>query len=105
VAAHCGPSISSAANLFEAALAGGHAATAQQLGGLQIGCRADFLVLDSHSPSLLGIPKDHVLDALVFSSPEVAHHSVYVAGKAVAQRADPAMTHAFAHTMRVLWET
>lgn len=105
VAAHCGPSISSAANLLEAALAGGHAATAQQLGGLQIGCRADFLVLDSHAPSLLGIPKDHVLDALVFSSPDVAHHAVYVAGKAVAQRADPAMTSAFAHTMRVLWET
>jgi formimidoylglutamate deiminase len=105
VAAHCGPSISSAANLFEAALAGGHAATAQQLGGLQIGCRADFLVLDSHSSSLLGIPKDHVLDALVFSSPDVAHQAVYVAGKTVAQRADPAMIRAFAHTMRVLWET
>jgi formimidoylglutamate deiminase len=105
VAAHCGPSFSSAANLLEAALAGGHASTAQPLGGLQIGCRADFLVLDSHSSSLLGIPKDHVLDALFFSSPDVTHQAVYVAGKTVAQRADPAMTRAFAHTMRVLWET
>jgi hypothetical protein len=53
----------------------------------------------------LGIPKDHVLDALVFSSPDHAHQAVYVAGKTVAQRADPEMTRAFAQTMRVLWET
>ena len=103
VAAHCGPSTSSAANLLEAALAGGDAATAQPLGGLQIGKRADFQVLDGQASGLLGVPTEHVLDALVFSSPAAAPLSVYIAGKAVAHHADAAMASAFAQTMGALW--
>ncbi len=90
---------SSAAALFEAALAGGHAASGQALGGIAVGQRADFCVLDAQSPALLGIPADHVLDALVFSSPDARFDAVYVAGQAAQLNSDAR----FAQTMHALW--
>ena len=89
----------SAAALFEAALAGGLAASGQALGGIAIGQRADFCVLDAQSPALLGIPADHMLDALVFSSPDARFDAVYVAGQAVQVQSDAR----FAGTMHALW--
>ena len=85
--------------MFEAAMGGGLNATGLALGGLKVGQRADFAVLDPQSPSLLGIPADHVLDALVFSSPDARFGSVYVAGR-------PAHLHndtGFASAMHALW--
>lgn len=90
---------SSAAALFEAALGGGHAASGQALGGLTVGQRADFCVLDAQSPALLGIPADHVLDALVFSSPDARFDAVYVGGQAAQVQGDTR----FAQTMHALW--
>jgi len=90
---------SSAAALFEAALGGGHAASGQALGGLTVGQRADFCVLDAQSPALLGIPADHVLDTLVFSSPDARFDAVYVAGQAAQMHSDAR----FAQTMHALW--
>ncbi len=104
VAAHCGPGTSSAANLLEAALDGGRAATGLPLGGLQIGQRADFQVLNQQASSLLGVPRARVLDALVFSSPAAEPEAVYVAGQAVAHRARAEVARAFAQTMGALWE-
>ena len=72
---------SSAAALFNAALAGGSAATGLALGGIARGQRADFLVLDRAAPALLGIAPEHRLDALVFSSPDAGFSEVYVAGR------------------------
>jgi len=83
VAAQTGRSPSSAAVLFEAALAGGQAATSRPLGAIEAGRRADFLVLDAQSPALLGVPAEHVLNALVFSSPEARFAEVFVAGEQV----------------------
>jgi formimidoylglutamate deiminase len=83
VAAQTGGNASSAAVLFESALAGGHKATALPLGAIEVGRRADFLVLDAQAPALLGVPADHLLDALVFSSPEARFTDVFVAGKPV----------------------
>ena len=83
VAAQTGSNASSAAVLFEAALASGHKATALPLGAIEVGRRADFLVLDAQAPALLGVPCDHVLDALVFSSPEARFTDVFVAGRPV----------------------
>jgi formimidoylglutamate deiminase len=103
VAADCGPSTSSAANLFNAALAAGQTATAQPLGAIQVGNRADFLVLDAQSPALLGIPPAHVLDALVFSSPDASPQAVFVAGRAVEHQADAQRSSAFAQAMAALW--
>ncbi len=83
VAAHTGSHTSSAAALFEAALVGGAPATAQLLGGVAVGQRADFLVLDAASPALLGVPAGQRLDALVFSSPQALFPEVFVAGQPV----------------------
>lgn len=103
VAAHCGPSTSTAVNLLDAALGGGQAATALPLSGIKVGSRADFQVLEQQASNLLGVPREYVLDALVFSSPAAEAHSVYVAGQAVSHRPDPALTKAFAQTMGELW--
>lgn len=94
---------SSAAGLFEAALAGGFPATGQMQAGLAPGHRADFVTLDLDSPALLGVPAGHLLDALVFSSPGAAFGEVYVAGEAVA--ALPAQhTEVFVGAIRQLWK-
>ncbi len=109
---------SSAAAMFEAALAGGAPATGQALGGIAVGRRADFLVLDGDAPSLLGLPPDHLLDALVFSGAAAAISQTWVAGRCVvsadtphadaAGRADPgasdaALRDAFTRAMKSLW--
>ena len=74
---------STAAALFEAALAGGGTATSQPLGGIAVGNRADFCVLDAQSPALLGVPDAQLLDALVFSSPVARFADVFVGGQQV----------------------
>ncbi|MBI5274881.1 MAG: formimidoylglutamate deiminase [Burkholderiales bacterium] len=74
---------STAAALFEGALEGGTAAAGLPLGGLAAGQRADFSVVDRSSPTLLGVPDDHVLDAMVFSSPDARLSDVFVAGRRI----------------------
>ncbi len=69
VAAAPGREPSSAARLFEAALAGGAAAAGWHEGGLRAGARADLLVLDQADPALAGVPGSHLLDAFVFAAP------------------------------------
>ena len=107
VAAHCSGSDntqgSTAANLFEAALRGGHAATGRALGGLALGQRADFVVLDTAAPALLGVPDSHLLDALVFSSPDARPQAVFVAGRAVATQVQGTLARDFVQTMQALW--
>ena len=101
VAARSALSESSAAALFEGAIEGGSAAAGLPLGGLSVGQRADFCVVDLSSPSLVGVPQDHVLDAMVFSSPDARVKDVHVAGRRVPARD---ATEAFAKAMRELWE-
>ena len=74
-----------AAGLFNAALAGGSSACGLPTGGLVAGQRADFSVVDTTSAALLGVPADHLLDAMVFSSPDARLAEVYVAGRPVVQ--------------------
>ncbi len=90
---------SSAAALLEAALVGGRNATGLELGGLKVGQRADFAVLDVQSPSLLGMPADHRLDGLVFSSPDARFDAVYVAGELAHLHNNAG----FAAAMHALW--
>jgi len=55
-------------SLYEQAVAGGAVAAGDQDGGrLEVGARADLIVLDDHSPMLVGHGADSLLDALVFS--------------------------------------
>ena len=112
VAAQAAQRQSSAQALFESALAGGETATLRPVGGIAVGRRADFLVLDTEAPALLGMPADHRLDALVFSSPQAKFKAVYVAGNRTLGGADPANVQAgvrtaiaqdFARTMTELW--
>lgn len=83
VASQTSGELSTAAVLFEAALRGGSAATSKNVGGIEIGNRADFQVLNTESPALLGMPADYMLDAFVFSSPSDKLQEVYVAGNQV----------------------
>jgi formimidoylglutamate deiminase len=92
---------SSAGVLFEGALQGGSAASGLPLGGLAVGQRADFMVLDAQAPALLGVPTDHTLDAAIFSSGGGSPvGSVHVAGRP-ATRPDTAA--AFRGAMQGLW--
>ncbi len=72
---------STAARLFQRALAGGAAAAGFAHWGLQPGARADLLVVDTAAPALLGVPPSHTLDAMVFSSPNRPFRDVLVAGR------------------------
>ncbi len=101
IAAGWGASPSSAANLFEAALAGGVAACGQPLAGIAVGQRADWLVLDARSGPLCGIPPEMTLDAAVFSSPAAPLLAVYVAGQETPTT--PQADDGFTQAMHALW--
>jgi formimidoylglutamate deiminase len=104
ISARAGRRESTAAVLFEGALAGGPAASGRSLGGLRVGQRADFMVLDREAPSLLGVQDQQLLDALVFSTPHAGAMQVHVAGRAVkplAQR--PELADAMRGAMHALW--
>jgi formimidoylglutamate deiminase len=110
---------STAAALFEAALAGGAAAAGLPIlsglpvllsgGGLQAGARADFCVLDETAPALLGVGEKHILDAAVFSSPNQALRDVYVGGRCLVRDRgmlgtdDVQIKTAFSQAMKTLW--
>lgn len=74
---------STAARLFNAALAGGARSAGQALWGLVAGARADLLVLDPQAPGLLGVAPSHTLDAWVFATDTPRLQAVYVAGQRV----------------------
>lgn len=100
VAARASGRQSTAGAIFDGALQGGSAAAGQPCGGLAIGQRADFCVVDPDAPALAGIPAQRVLDALVFSSPSAAMARVFVAGSEVNLRLE---TRGFSAVMRALW--
>jgi len=100
VAARAAGAESTAGVLLEGALAGGEAAAGLPLGGFAPGRRADLCVVDTAAPALAGIPPEHLLDALVFSSPGARMTRVVVAGRDVDLR-PPAG--AFVEAMRQLW--
>lgn len=102
VAAQAAGCASSAAALFDAALAGGSAASGCALAGFAVGQRADFLVLDMQSPALLGVPPANLLDAAVFSSPGAAFTQVRVAGRLAPGRL-PQIDADYVAAMTELW--
>jgi formimidoylglutamate deiminase len=104
VAARAAVCESSAAALFQGALAGGTSAAGLPLGGLAKGQRADFAVIDAEAPALLGVPPDHLLDALIFSSPQPSVREVFVAGQRLwPRKEDPALAPGMLQAMRELW--
>jgi formimidoylglutamate deiminase len=96
-----------AARLFERVRSGGGAAAGFMRWGLQVGARADALVVDETASGLLGVPPTHTLDALVFAAGAPVFSEVWVAGRRVVAsgahpRAAPAAA-GFAAAMRELW--
>lgn len=67
--------------LYDAAASGGARALAQPLGALEVGRRADLLVLDHDSPALTQKIGDAILDSLVFAGSNDAIKDVMVAGR------------------------
>jgi formimidoylglutamate deiminase len=84
IAARHGGQTSSAAVLFEQALAGGSRASGLPLAGIALGQRADLQEIDCDDPALLGLPVDSLIDACVFSEPGARPRQVWVAGRALA---------------------
>ena len=111
VAAAPGQQPATAARLFEAMRQGGGAAAGFSHWGLQLGARADLLVLNTDDPALCGMPSSHLLDATVFASPANPFSAVMVAGQWVhgpgpgeANHDDAAMQRAMHRAMQELWE-
>ena len=104
VAAQASVMESSAAALFQGALKGGTAAAGLPLGGIAVGQRADFVVVDPDAPELAGLPDGHVLDALVFSTPESKFSRVFVGGKEVLAGGEKGeLARDFRAAMKALW--
>ena len=103
VAAAPGSQPSSAARLFDAAVAGGARAAGFTAWGLTAGARADALVLNREADALRGLPDEALLDAVVFGSNGSPWQSVWVAGRARPWRAPQRVGDAFEAAMRDLW--
>lgn len=71
------------AHLYRAALKGGAQAMSRKIGALEIGERADWLVLDEHHPLLYGRTEDTLLDTFIFSGNAPLVRDVFVGGRHV----------------------
>ena len=69
--------------LFENALQGGSQAAGLAMAGIALQQRADLLEIDLESDSLLGVPSERFMDALIFSTPSNNFKNVFVAGKKI----------------------
>jgi len=68
-------------NLIDGALAGGARACGRSIGQIDVGHRADFVVLDHNHPRLYGRTEDNLLDSWIFSGNDNLVRDVYVGGK------------------------
>jgi len=97
-----------AARLFGRALSAGGTAAGFRRWGLGVGARADLLVLDTQDTSLLALPVERLLDALVFSSPSQPFRDVMVAGRWALREHRPTggggIAARFASAMHALWD-
>ena len=74
---------STGAHLFNAALAGGAQALGRPIGRLEVGSRADLVVLDAENPALIDRSGDGLLDSLVFAGNRTPVRDVVVGGRRV----------------------
>jgi formimidoylglutamate deiminase len=75
------PGQSTGAALWSRALAGGAQACGRRIGALEVGCRADLLVLDGTHPLAYGRAGDRLVDALVFAGNASLVRHVLVGGR------------------------
>jgi formimidoylglutamate deiminase len=102
VSAHPQHEPATAARLFERMRTGGAAAAGFGSWGLEVGARADLLVLNGGDPALRGLPRGHLLDGVVFASAAHPFHRVMVAGAWIAP-APPSVAARFEAAMHELW--
>ena len=67
-------------SMFEQALKGGAQALQQNMGAIEVGKRADFVVLNDNHHALLGRAEDAALDAWIFSGGNACVRDVYAGG-------------------------
>ena len=98
---------SAAERLWSQVLDGGGRAAGFALWGLQVGARADLLVVDCATSALLGIPIAHTLDALIFSSPVRPFRDILIAGRWVTRnhraQKGQAIGKRFVQAMQQIW--
>ena len=75
-----GETRSSGKALLGGAWSTGSSALGQEVGSLEVGCWADLVVLDPEHPALVGLHRDDLLDAWVFSGERSPVSSVMVGG-------------------------
>ena len=75
-----GAGLSTGRSMFERALKGGAQALQQNMGAIEVGKRADFVVLNDDHYALLGRAEDAALDAWIFSGGNSCVRDVYAGG-------------------------
>jgi formimidoylglutamate deiminase len=92
--------------LWRDAAQNGARALGQPVGGLAVGCRADWLVLDDSHPAMAGVAADGALDRLLFAGADKAIRDVMVGGrwviKAGRHAADDQLSASFGRIMNHL---
>ncbi|WP_416771399.1 formimidoylglutamate deiminase [Pseudomonas sp. RHF3.3-3] len=92
--------------LFDAALEGGAQALGQAIGGLEVGKRADWLVLDGNDPYLATAEDDGILNRWLFAGGDRQVRDVMVNGQWAVRggrhAAEEESTRAFAQVLREL---
>jgi formimidoylglutamate deiminase len=73
------------AAMYRGALAGGSRALGRDIGRIAVGARADLLVLDVNSPSLIGKTDDTMMDAMIFAGNCNPVRDVMVGGRFVVE--------------------
>lgn len=76
-----GPDASVGAHLYRSAALGGARALGFAAGSLEVGHRADLVVLDPANPLLVDEPRDRLLDAVVFAGNRNPVNDVMVGGR------------------------
>jgi formimidoylglutamate deiminase len=91
-------------SLFDAAVAGGAQALGQPVGALEVGKRADLLVLDGNDPYIATAEGDGILNRWLFAGGDRQIRDVFVAGQQVIRggrhAAEEQTQLAFAHVLR-----
>ncbi|MEI7495683.1 MAG: formimidoylglutamate deiminase [Betaproteobacteria bacterium] len=67
--------------LFENMVQGGSQAAGLPLAGIALGQRADLIEVNLESDSLLGVPSEQLMDAMIFSTPTCSFQNVFIAGR------------------------
>jgi len=92
--------------LYDAALAGGAQALGQPIGALEVGKRADWLVLDGNDPYLASSEGDAILNRWLFAGGDRQIRDVMVAGRWLVREgrhaAEEQTARAFAEVLRQL---